>query len=110
MNGGDGDDFISGGAGADILIGGAGKDTFLIDITASGVVDGANKIIDFEVGRDGIAFKSDNDGDTFDFSDSDEGTHIEVQLGGVDILVAIVVDISTAELFSDHFLVLEEFV
>ena len=54
LNGGTGDDFLYGGLGRDTLTGGTGADTFVFDTPAA--ANNADKITDFEVAADHIAF------------------------------------------------------
>ena len=57
INGGDGDDKLIGANGADILTGGAGADTFRFQAASqSGVGAAADRITDFQIGTDKLAF------------------------------------------------------
>jgi len=54
LQGGAGNDSLTGGAGQDFLVGGAGRDLFFLDETA----DSADRIHDFSIADDAIAFRS----------------------------------------------------
>ncbi len=73
--GGDGDDIIDAGMGLDVMIGGAGADRF--DFSTNHCDDGANIILDFEVGVDTIyVYDTPTEFSDFEIADEDGGAMI----------------------------------
>ena len=91
--GGSGNDMLLGGTGNDILIGGNGADTFVF-----GADEGRDKINDFEIGEDLIAF-----GSGVSFNDLDIQNHTQGSMVTVDGTTIIVAGIDAVDLDVNQF-------